>query len=260
MTPTSRGPGVLDKALRLLELVAAVDGITLTDIAHRAGLPISTAHRFATTLCNHGCLERDDLGRYHVGMRLWEIASSAPRARTLREIVRPYLEDLHFATKQNIQLALLEDDEALIVEHLRREGPATAARIGGRLPLHASGVGQVLLAWGSTEVRKRVLDSDLTSYTPQTISSSSALRLQLDRIRREGYAVVDRTMPLPALSISSPVLGRGGQCLGAIALVLPTETDPTPYISAVMTAARSASRLMTSRQTNISSIALNGYQ
>ncbi|NUL49263.1 IclR family transcriptional regulator [Cellulosimicrobium funkei] len=239
---SERGPAVLAKSLRVLETVSISQGLALSEIARKAGLPISTAHRIVQSLTDWGALEREQNGLYYVGLRIWEVASTAPRAHNLRDRLRPFVEDLHYATKQNIQLAILEDDEALVVEHLTCNGPATAARIGGRLPLHASGVGQVLLAWGPHDVRERVITQDLESFTPFTFADGPAMRRVLHKVRTQGYALVDRTMPLPAVSIASPVLDAAGQCVAAIAVVLPTGTEPAPYVSGVMLAARSASR------------------
>ena len=87
---------VTNRALRLLEAFSPDrTELTLSDLARRAGLPISTTHRLAADLVEWGALERDDhTGKYHVGLRLWEIASLAPRGLVLRELALPVMGDL----------------------------------------------------------------------------------------------------------------------------------------------------------------------
>ncbi|MFD6059841.1 helix-turn-helix domain-containing protein [Rhodococcus wratislaviensis] len=83
------GP-VTVRALRLLEAFSPdKPELSLSDLARRADLPVSTTHRLAADLLDWGALERDDRGRYHIGLRLWEIASLAPRALVLRELALP---------------------------------------------------------------------------------------------------------------------------------------------------------------------------
>src|SRR5262249_59987301 len=101
-------------------------------------------------------------GQYHIGLRLWEIASLAPRGLGLREASLPFLEDLYEITRENIQLAVREGDQVVFVERIAgRDAVAVRTRVGGRFALHATGVGLVLLAYAPCEVQERVLGSAL---------------------------------------------------------------------------------------------------
>ncbi|BFO17310.1 hypothetical protein SHKM778_36980 [Streptomyces sp. KM77-8] len=136
---------------RLLSVLAAFDhehpALTLTDIGRRAGLSLSTAHRLVGELARWGALERDASGTYHVGLRLWELAALAPRGPALRQVALPYLEDLYEATHENVQLAVRDGREVVYTEWLSgRSAVGVHIRVGGRWPLHATGVGLALLA------------------------------------------------------------------------------------------------------------------
>lgn len=242
----SSSRSVADKVCAVLDAIcAAPGGLNATEIARRTDMPTSTAHRLVRTLANWGGLERQANGRYRAGLRLWEVAASAPRASGLRDAVRPYLEDLYEATGQNVQLAVRDGREALVVEHFAaRDAIATATRIGGRLPLHASGVGQVLLAWSPPEEQEAVLAGPLERFTDRTHADPSGLRRVLAEVRRSGVAVASNSMPLPALAIAAPVTDRGGACAAAMAVVVPSELTSTPYVAAVIAAARGASRAL----------------
>ena len=95
-------------------------------------------------------------GSYAIGRRLWEVGSLAPARGGLRELALPFMEDLYEATHANVQLAVREGLEALFVEKISgRESVEILTRVGGRLPLHATGVGKVLLAYAPPEVHRR---------------------------------------------------------------------------------------------------------
>ena len=97
--------------------------LTLSEIARRAGLPLTTAHRLAGELRAAGALEREVDGSYRLGLRLWEIASLAPRGVPLREAALPFLEDLYEVTHENAQLGVREGHDVVYIERIagRRE-------------------------------------------------------------------------------------------------------------------------------------------
>ncbi|MFY0406522.1 IclR family transcriptional regulator [Solicola sp. PLA-1-18] len=239
---------VTDKVLALL---AAFDAqspeLTLSELARRAEVSLSTAHRRVAELVEWGALERTSAGRYRVGLRLWEVASLAPRGQRLREVALPFLEDLYVVTRQNVQLAVREGDELVFVERLAgREAVPVMTRVGGRFSLHATGVGLVLLAFAPAEVQERVLSGDLTRYTEHTLTDPRELRRVLAQVRAEGFAVSDRMVTVDALSVAAPVVDAAGGVVAAISLVVLAD-DAAPVrslVTTVRTAARGVSRAL----------------
>ncbi|WP_019813980.1 IclR family transcriptional regulator [Saccharomonospora saliphila] len=220
--------------------------LTLSELSRRAGLPLSTAHRLVRELTEHGALERDADGGYRIGLRLWEIASLAPHGAALRESALPFLEDLYEATHQNVQLAVLDGTEVVYVERIAgREAIRIQSRVGGRLPLHATGVGLVLLAFAPPEVQERVLAAPLRRYSPKTLAEPVRLRRALADVRRDGFAISDGQIELDALSVAAPVYGEGDTVVAAISIVVPSAgTDPWTLVPAVRAAARGISRAL----------------
>ena len=151
------GSSVTSKVLALLGAFDADSPeLTLSDLARRAGVSLPTAHRRAAELVEWGALEKTASGRYRIGLRLWEVASLAPRAPGLRDAALPFMEDLYVLTRQNVQLAVRDDTELVFVERIAgREAVAVRTRVGGRFHLHATGVGQVLLAHAPHGCRSR---------------------------------------------------------------------------------------------------------
>ncbi|MFF4347039.1 hypothetical protein [Streptomyces sp. NPDC001530] len=112
------------------------------------------------SLVQLGALERLDDGRYVVGLRLLETASLAPRGHGLRSVAMPYIEDLFHVTRQHVLLAVREQGEVPLVERLSaRDASPVRYRVGGRLPLTATGVGLVVLAFAPSAVQDHAIDS-----------------------------------------------------------------------------------------------------
>ncbi|OLS96314.1 IclR family transcriptional regulator [Pseudonocardia sp. CNS-004] len=235
---------------RVLRVLAAFSAerpeLALTEVSRRADLPLSTAHRLVGELAEWGALERGTDGRYRIGLRLWEVGALAPRGLGLRESAMPFLEDLYEVTRQNVQLAVLDGTEVVFVERISGRGAVNVlTRVGGRMPLHATGVGLVLLAHAAPELQEQVLASPLRRYTSRTISDPDELRRALAEVRRTGVAVSDGQIELIALSVAAPVHGPRGDVVAALSVVVPAETsDARAYVPAVRAAARGISRVL----------------
>jgi DNA-binding IclR family transcriptional regulator len=237
---TSRVLGVLDA------FSGGHRSLSLTDISDRTGMPMATAHRLVGELVAWGALERDPQGRYGIGLRLWEVASLAPRGVGLREVAMPFLEDLYEATHQNVQLAVLDGLEVVYVERISgHQAVGVLSRVGGRWPAHATGVGLVLLAHAPVEQQERYLAGPLASFTELTITDPGRLRRVLAEVRRTGAAISDRQVTMDAVSVAAPVRGASGDVVAALSVVVGTDGPPAnTLVPAVMTAARGISRLL----------------
>ena len=217
-------PGVSVTA-RALALVGAFDEehrrLGLTELASRAGLPVPTAHRLVGELVAWGALARQDDGSYVIGRRLWALGLLAPVNTDLVATASPFLHDLFGATHATVHLAVRDELEALYLDRLRgRASVPVVSTVGSRLPLHATGVGKVLLAHAPAEAQRRVL-ADLTRVTPYTVTQPGALRRQLDRVREEGWASTSEEMSPGACSVAVPVR-RSGAVIAALGVVVPS--------------------------------------
>ncbi|WET82686.1 IclR family transcriptional regulator [Amycolatopsis sp. QT-25] len=194
--------------------------LSLSELAGRADLPLPTAHRIARELVGLGALERRE-DRYAVGRRLWDLGLLAPVQFELRQVAAPFLQDLYGATGATVHLGERDGAEVLYLDRISGNASVpVVSRIGGRLPLHATGIGKVLLAWAPEDLRRQVLAS-LTRVTPYTVTQPGRLREQLRRVRREGFAQTVEEMSRGACSIAVPIRSSGGEVVAALGLVVP---------------------------------------
>src|SRR3954466_1704500 len=138
-------------ASRVLALLSAFDeghrALGLSELARRAGLPPPTAHRLVAEVVAAGFLARQSDDRYVVGRRMWDIGLLAPVQSGLRQLASPFLHDLYGATLATVHPAVRDGISALYVDRLAgTTSVPVVSQVGSRLPLHATGVGKVLLA------------------------------------------------------------------------------------------------------------------
>jgi DNA-binding IclR family transcriptional regulator len=243
--PASR-PGV---AQRLLVLLAAFDAehreLTLTALARRAGLPAATAHRLIGQLAAWGALEQSESGAYRIGLRLWEVGTLAPRSSGLRRAALPFMEDLYETTHENVQLAVRDGFDTLYVELISgRSAVVVRTTVGSRWPLHATGVGLVLLAFAEPAVQERVCAAPLARFTAQTIADPARLRSTLAEVRRADAAVSESQITEDAVSVAAPIRNATGAVVAALSLVVPAASNAAALVPAVRMAARGSSRAL----------------
>ena len=234
---------------RALALVGAFDEdhrrLTLTELSDRAGLPMPTAHRLVRELVEWGALARSSSGEYVIGRRLWDVGLLAPVQAGLVELASPYLHDLYGATLATVHLAVRDGVEVLYLERLRGSTSVPiVSTVGSRLPLHATGVGKVLLAHAPAAVQGQVL-ADLPRITPYTVTQPGRLRRQLSHVLRDGYATTVEEMSLGACSVAVPIRRRD-DVVAALGIVVPSlKRDRPRLVAALQVAARGIGRALT---------------
>lgn len=238
---------------RALALLGAFDpdhrALTLSDLARRAGMPLGTAHRLVGELTRWGALEREPSGSYVIGRRLWNLGLLAPVQSGLRQAASPFLHDLYGATLATVHLAVGDGPEVLYVDRLSGHvSVPVVSRVGSRLPMHATGVGKVLLAYAPDDVRAAAF-ARLTRITPYTITQPARLMEQLRRVRTEGFATTGEEMSLGACSVAVPVRGDDDEVVAALGIVVPDlRRERARLVSALRVAARGIERTLSSAQ------------
>jgi len=239
---TSRALGVLDA------FDTGHPRLTLSDVAARSGTPLTTAHRLLAELVAWGALTRRPDGRYEIGRKLWDLGLLAPVQLELRQVAAPFLLDVHTATRDTVHLAVRDGLRALYVERISgRESVPVISQAGSRLPLHATGVGKVLLANAPDHVREQVL-RQLTRETRHTVVDAGLLSRELIETERRGWARTAEEMSVGAASVAVPVTAeRAGETvvMAALGIVVPVgRRDVARLVPVLQVAARGIGRAL----------------
>ena len=215
------GASVLGRAIAMLHAFGEDDdAVTLAELGRRTGLPRSTVHRLAGELLALGMLDRTPDGAVTLGAGLWELGELAPLSLRLRERALPHLQTLYEATGENVQLAVLSGAEVLYVARVTgTTSIPTITRMGGRLPLHTTGVGKALLAVQDEAWLTAFFRTPLSRETAFSITQEPRLRGELEQIRARGYATTRQEMTLGNVSIAATLPPLDGLPRAAVGVV-----------------------------------------
>ncbi|WP_432534409.1 IclR family transcriptional regulator [Kineococcus arenarius] len=256
MPRTPTGESSIARAVRIVSAFTPQDtSLTVSEIARRTGLHVATASRLVAELAAHGLLERGPDREVSVGVRLWELASRASPTSSLRESAMPFLEDVHSVVGHHVQLGVLDGDDVLFIERLSaREAVVNYSRVAGRLPVHVSSVGHVLLAFGSPELQQRVLGGPFERYTERTVSTSDQLRALLAETRRRGFSLLHGHVHEEAASVAVPVRDRLNTVVAGLSVIVPNDTRAEVHVPVLLAAARGLGRHLPVRPVTVDDV------
>ena len=214
----------VDRALDLLEALATADGeVSITALATRTGLHVSTVHRLLSTLLRRGYVRQNpETSRYYAGAKLATLAEGRSRYGELRVRARPILRAITEATRETANLVVIDDLAAVYIDTVPSPQVVRLfTAIGNRVPLHATGAGKCLLANLPVPKRDALLGRlDLRSYTPRTLVDQAALRRALDEARERGFTIDDEEYDDGVRCVAVPV-GPSAEAIASISVSAP---------------------------------------
>lgn len=216
---------VLDRALDMLDLLAAHPGLTLSEVAERMEQSPSTVHRLLHSLAARGMVESDPATQaWNIGPATFRLGSAFMRRSGIVERARPILQNLMKHTGETANLGILNGDAVLFVSQAETHETIRAFfPPGTRSPLHASGIGKALLAFGRDEVLRSYLDgSTLTRFTDKTLTTPEALTEDMARIRSRGFSFDDEERTRGMRCIAAPVFDLTGEAIAGVSVSGPT--------------------------------------
>ncbi len=220
MSNAGRDTGVrsVDRAVGILDVLAQDGWRTGAEVARALGVHRSTALRLLGTLERHALVERDSKSaKYRLGPRLPQLASVVSGESDLRELARPVCEALAATLGETVTLDVLTGDEIVPIEQATGSTSVVSVNwLGRRTPVHCTASGKVILAFGPTAVRRRLLAAPLHRSTPHTITDRGELEAQLDTARQEGFARTFGELEVGLDAIAAPVYAAGGDVVAAI--------------------------------------------
>lgn len=245
MANSPSGDSVITRVVRLLSAFDRnLPSMTLSDLARRADLPLTTTHRLVDELVRHGLIERLAEGELRPGLRMWELAARGSPALSLSETALPFMEDVQAAVHQHTTLAVLDHGTVLYVERLSSpDSPLDAAHIAQRMPIHAASSGLVLLAYSPPELQHGILSGPLEKVTPETVTDPRLIRRHLAEIRQRGFVALPGIGVTEWTGIAVPVFGPDNKIAAALNAIVPRTEANIPFtVPALLTAAHGISR------------------
>lgn len=216
------GLSVADRLFAVIESCAfSPRGLSLVDLAQRTGLPKTTLHRTCWKLVELGMLEHGPDG-FRVGTKMFALGCMNPELRRLRVLAMPYMHELVAATGRVVNLAVLSDRRALLVDEVfGTVAPAMPKMMGASMPLHATAIGKaLLLGRPADELDATIGTGMLRPYTKHTIVRPEQFRAHLTTAAEEGVVFSRGEWRLGTSGLGVPI-NRDGEVVAALALIGP---------------------------------------
>ncbi|MFD4196789.1 IclR family transcriptional regulator [Amycolatopsis thermoflava] len=235
---------MVGKALRVLSLLGEYpDGVGLSELARRAGYPVSTTHRLLGSLQEQGFARSDPASkRYALGLRLFELGQRVSHARGFAGVALPVLRSLTEQTGEPTLMAVLDGHQQVYVHSV--QGPRQIqirGEPGQRGPLHCTAMGKCLVAFAPD--REVLVESlELTGLAPRTITSRAEFAREIAAVRSQGYAIADEEHEPGIRAVGVPVLGPDGHAIAAISTAAPAYRMSVAELEAFVPALRAAAR------------------
>ena len=207
-------------ALDLLDCFAEEEELGVTDVSRRLGIPKANAHRLLTTLASRGIIEQNQrTAKYRLGLRLYELGNLALTRVVLRRHARAPLEALREAVGWTVQLSVVSGVDTLVLERLQTSRSLQSLPdFDHRLPLNVTAQGKAICAYDPDLARERI-EAGLPRLTAHSITSSTAFRRELEKIRRAGFAVSAEEVVLGVTAVGVPVFDARGVPIAAVTVL-----------------------------------------
>jgi DNA-binding IclR family transcriptional regulator len=238
-TPERDSIQVLSRSFAILRaLEGATEGLSLSQIAERTGLPRSSVHRLVRALDQEGFVAPASTnGGILLGPELLRLAESV--RSDLRTVLRGTMERLFSQLNETVDLAVLDVDHLRFIDQIPAPHRLRAvSAVGDTFPLHCTANGKAILALLPRESLSTILPSRLKRYTPNTITDRNALLTALDPIRNTNIAF-DRDEHTEGISAAGFAIRHGRGTYAAISVPMPTARFAT-RVDAVTAAVRDA--------------------
>jgi DNA-binding IclR family transcriptional regulator len=219
----------MESANRLIDVLEVFlntpQGIGVVDLAKRSGNNATTSYRIASSLVKRGYLiQPRKRGKYYLSPKLLRFNSVIKMSNKVRDVACPFLRQLNSETKESVNLAILDGNEALYVEHIETDyNLRLFTQVGRRVPLHCTGIGKLFLAnMADGELKSHLSSQELIRYTPNTITNVEQLEKELTLVRREGVAIDNEEFERGVKCVAAPINSITGYTVAAISMSAPS--------------------------------------
>lgn len=219
----------LDRAVGILKVLAAADGLSLTEIAEASGQAPATVYRILTTYQLQHMVEfQEDLQLWFVGPEAFRIGSAFLKRADVVERARPVMRQLMLDTGETANLAIADGADVVFLSQVEsRDHIRAFFRPGTRGPIHASGIGKALMAYFPDQAVDAILARQgLEAFTAKTITDAEALRRDLAAVRSRGWSLDDEERTSGMRCIAAPVFNEFGEAVAGVSISGPTVRLP----------------------------------
>lgn len=218
---------VIERMMSLLDTLAQHTApVNLKHLATQTRLHPSTAHRILGVMVDNRLVDRIEPGTYRLGIRLLELGTLVKSRISVRQEALPYMQMLHQALGETVNLSVRHDDEVVYIE--RTSAGSSMMRvvqiIGARAPLHITAVGKIFLAADQPQnTSDYIKRTGLPKFTEHSLTDAASLSRELERIREHGYAYDNEEAEKGVSCIGAGIYNDEGRLVAGLSVSAPSD-------------------------------------
>ncbi len=208
------------KAFRLLECIAANQPMTAPEVSQKLKFNKTNTYRLLSTLSEIGYIYKGDRG-YNLTFKLLSLGRTAPVTKVIKNIAEPVMEKLMNLVHENVYLTSMIDTKVFAIHtirspehHLMLNPEKTSV-----FPIHSCSSGKLFLAYLPKDKRGKIMSKlKFEKLTETTITDKDKFIKELDKCKKQGYAIENREFSDELISISAPIFGVEDEVLTCLSV------------------------------------------
>lgn len=212
----------LARGLNILKTLANADhALTLSEVCDEVFLASSTAHRLLSSLEQQGFVVQDEQrGRWSIGVEAFSVGNGYLKTRDVVAIARPFMRQLMETTGETCNLGIVEQSTSVLIAQIEcKELMRMVAKLGGRTPLHVSGVGKAIVShWPQQAIEDLLNSYQFTQLTKHTLTSKLAFIEHLTACKTQGYSLDNEEQSEGLRCIAAPIFNEHGEAIAAVSI------------------------------------------
>ncbi|MER2060769.1 MAG: IclR family transcriptional regulator [Niallia sp.] len=211
------------KSKDILTLFITYPKLSFNEIITLSGVPKTSVHRMLGSLEDMGFLEKDEEGKYSLGLLFLQFGQLVADRLDIRQVALPIMRKLRDEVDEAVNLIIQDGNEAIYIEKLDTNHPVRLyTAIGRRSPLYAGACSRIILAYLSEEEKEKYLEEiTLEPIGEGTITDKNELRNQLEETCKNGYTVSKSELENYTVSVSAPIFDHEGKIIAGISIAGP---------------------------------------
>lgn len=204
----------LDRGLIILEILSENEDMSISELAKRLEVDKSTVSRMIATLRKHDMVQINKITKkYRLGLRVLHLATALEKRLNIIDIAKPIIRNVSEILGQSVHLCAFNNTTTYVIDQVVRDSAySLSATIGMIEPMHASSVGKCIMAYRREDVIEKALENyNYEKYTEKTIVNKEDFLEELDRIKKQGYAIDDEEIAEGVRCVAVPIFGIGNQ-------------------------------------------------
>lgn len=240
------------KAFLIMEELDRFGEMSIGDLSDKLQMDKATVHRLINTIKDAGYVSQNpDNKKYANSLKLLAMGNRAMEKTGVRHIARPYMEELSDKTGETINLGMLVGNKIIYVDKIESSSTIKVGLgIGVSVPSYCSGLGKAILAFTQPDELEELLGGIIfEKFTEHSLTSREHFQRELERVRKDGYAVDDEEYVDGLMCFAAPVFDFHGSPIASVSVSCPkyrydANKHFTLYTGLTVEAAQSISGLM----------------